>query len=227
MFWVLVKPQCRPLDLQETDANVCAVFEKETWHFFKSHCLCSWYTTTSWNMHELLSLSRIASVLTVWFLYPSSPVHIIQLKLVCGLWLLSYLIHSQCSCPACYIPRFMRTISLGSIAHTSPSNLLTLCTLLPWSKNSGPEKTNSLLGSWVFCVLRDGLFIVRHWDGLCLKGAWRGGGLFAKLEWMRLVEVYNIQRERKYLNKLQHRMLITRHGYMIHINRLHAKFTHW
>lgn len=89
------KPQCRPWDLQETDVNVCAVIEKDTWHFFKSHaCLYILYTTPSWNLHENLSYSCSVEL--------AEPVF--QLKLICGLWLLSDLIHSHCSCPGCCIP---------------------------------------------------------------------------------------------------------------------------
>lgn len=125
----------------------------------------------AWKV-ELLVPSEIGSVLTFWFLYPSSPVHVIQLKLICGLWLLSRLIHSHLFCPGfCIPPHPMRTISLESIAHTTPPNLPTLCTLLPESTNSGPEKTNSLLGS---CVLWSQRWIVH-----CLTQGW-------PLSWRRL-----------------------------------------
>lgn len=184
MFWVLDKPQCRPWDLQETGVYISHLLRKIR-DISSNHFVHHTFMKLAWKP-KLLVLSGVGSVLTVWFPYPSSPVRVIQLKLICGLWLLSHLIYSQCSCPGCCISPFVGTSSLGSIVQTSPSNLRTLCTPLPESKNSGPEKTNSLLGS---CVLRDRLFIVHHRDDLCLEGAWRGGRLFAKLMWRRLVEV--------------------------------------
>lgn len=198
MFWVLDKPQCRPWDLQETDVNACAVIEKDTWHsnnivcafctpHFHETCMKSWATRAQPNWLSidcLIPLSFITSACN------SAETH---------LWPFGFFLISSTHnvlAQAAIFPPPCEPISLGSIVHNSPPNLSTLCTLLPQSKNSGPEKTNSLLGSCTFCVLRDGLFIVHHRDGLCVKGVWRGGSLFAKLKWRHSVEVYNIQRKK-------------------------------